>query len=333
MDNTAKGYIAGDSETQPNDFEGVVSPMLTVWRKLHIEVDRMQKWQGVKPAPDRTTATASSWASNGTWSSTLTLTSALPRGDNFYGGGFIRSGATQFDIATNTTSTITILHSVGAGPPTQSQIDSFVGHQFEVYDDDDRGSGNTMLELLPQGDVINADVKKAYAAAYIEIEEVPHSAEFNARPTIPFELNSSLVWPWTSLKSSQDLSGADRQEYWYTLLVMAYQYTESLDGDPSTESLELGRTVNHSLIYTNLSSVYVEAVREDALSVAPTGADISALVQRRISRVVAHELGHACGKGPIPDHAEGELMGDDADSEKFAPATILRFRSTSTWQK
>jgi hypothetical protein len=38
-------------------FRGGVSPLLTVWRRLNVEVDSMQMWTGNKPAPDRSVPT------------------------------------------------------------------------------------------------------------------------------------------------------------------------------------------------------------------------------------------------------------------------------------
>jgi hypothetical protein len=61
-DPNAAGYIAGDSAQQPPGFVGVVSPMLTVWRKLHIEVDTMTKWEGEKPGPDRVMVVGKEWS-------------------------------------------------------------------------------------------------------------------------------------------------------------------------------------------------------------------------------------------------------------------------------
>lgn len=334
MDKNAAGYIAGDTDQQPSGFSGVASPMLTTWRKLHIEVDTMTKWQGNKPSPDRTTATGTSWAADGTRRSTLTLSAALPQGADFYAGGFIKSGAVQFDIAGNTTTTITILHPGGATPPTEAELNSFIGQQFEVHDDDDRGAGNTLLDLLTQANVISADVKKAHAPAYIEIEEVPHSPEFNDNPTIPFELNAGTLYnPFTSLNDSQDMSGADREEYWYTLLVVAYQYTEGKDNDPLGEDLIRGLTVGHSFIWPNFSTVYMEAIRELTSLEAPFGSDITAPLARDFHRVVSHELGHACGIGNDEDHAEGGLMNKDADEDEFSAKTLRRFRMTPKWQQ
>ncbi len=330
MDNSASGYISGDSNQQPSGFNGVVSPMLTTWRKLHIEVDTMEKWQGDKPGPDRLMVTGVSWDKNNpNGSSVLTLSQNLPEGNNFYQGGFMASGNTKFDVTASTENTVKIFH--GSAQPTEAQYNAFIG-QFELRDDDDRAAGFDLIDLLPRSDAITETVKQAYAPAYIEIEAVPHSQDFNTRPTIPFEMNAGTLYnPFTSLDNSQDMGGADRNEYWYTLLVMAYQYRDANDNDPTPESLIRGLTISDSPIYPKISTVYVEAVR-DWLAGNRNDADFLQRLQRDIDRVVAHELGHAPGNGNDSDHNEGGLMGAGADEDEFSPATIRRFRQTPKWQ-
>jgi len=235
----------------------------------------------------------------------------------------------KFDVTASTGNTVKIFH--GSAQPTEAEYNAFIG-QFELRDDDDRGASFSLMDLLPRSDAITDTVKRAYAPAYIQIEAVPHSQDFNARPTIPFEMNAgTLLNPFTSLNNSQDMSGADRDEYWYTLLVMAYQYREPNDNDPTPESLIRGLTISDSPIYPKISSVYVEAVR-DWLAGNRNDPDFSERLQRDIDRVVAHELGHAPGNGNDPDHNEGGLMGGGADDDDFSPATIFRFRQTPKWQ-
>ena len=204
--------------------------------------------------------------------------------------------------------------------------------KFEVHDDDDRGSGNTMLDLMSQMNVITPKVVGAYAQAYIEIEEVPHSADYNRNPTIPFQLNinTPLYYPF-SLDDSQDMAGSDREEYWYTLLVVAYQYKESLDCDPVGPN-QLGITFYGNPLL-NLSTIYLEDIRDDAMTLPPNDEDVSAFIQDRVSSVVAHEIGHACGNGDTADHNEGGSMADNYRANAFSAKTILRFRSTPQWQR
>ncbi len=51
-DPDGSGFVDGNSEQQPNGFVGLVSPMLTVWRKLNIEVDSMDVVPSPRGVPD-----------------------------------------------------------------------------------------------------------------------------------------------------------------------------------------------------------------------------------------------------------------------------------------
>ena len=117
------------------------------------------------------------------------------------------------------------------------------------------------------------------------------------------------------------MGGADRKEYWYTLLVVAYQYRAPYDNDPAGESLIRGLTVGASPIYPRFSSMYVEAIR-DWIAGNRNDAGFMTKVQRDISRVAAHEIGHAPSNGNDADHDEGGLMGASADDDNFTPRRL-----------
>lgn len=344
MNKGAAGYIAGDSKQQPSGFNGVVSPMLTTWRKLHIEVDTMEKWAGDKPSPDRVMVTGVSWDKNNpSGNSVLTLSGVPSVPDNFYARGFIKAGGVQFNITSSTGNTVKIFH--GSNLPTDEQYNAFIG-SVELHDDDDRSAGTTMLDgsdllaFYAHGNVINDTLKKKYAPAYIEIEEAPHTAGYNTRPTIPFQINAGQLNLFTSLNDHQDMRGKDRETYWYHFVVMAYQYTPGPtpiintvggDNDPNGESGLDGGTIGDS-VQPYISVIFLERLR-DSFDGSRDDGDLLEKVNNRIDQVTAHEIGHAPGNGNDEDHAEGGLMGDGADGAEFMPATLYRFRSTSQWQQ
>jgi len=71
---TAAGYLDCDSETFPRNFSGVASPMLTVWRRLHLEIDSMNAVPETKPEPDHMNVTRLAWTAlskGGRWEKTL----------------------------------------------------------------------------------------------------------------------------------------------------------------------------------------------------------------------------------------------------------------------
>lgn len=329
MDKNAAGYVPFGDKQPTSGFNGVVSPMLTTWRKLHIEVDTMEKWAGDKPSPDRVMVTGVSWDKNNpSGNSVLTLSGVPSVPDNFYAGGFIKVENLQYDITSSTGNTVKIFH--GSNLPTDEQYNAFIG-SVELHDDDDRGAGNAMLDLLPQQNVINDKVKTTYAPAYIEIEEVPHNTQFNARPTIPFELNAASLNAFTSLNDHEDMRGSDRDDYWYHFVAMSYQYVNTQDIDPNDEAVLRGGTIG-SLLAPGISAIFVETIRDWRKNLRDDPEFLN-ILQTDINRVVAHEIGHACGNGNDEDHAEGGIMGASADDDKLAPQTIYRFRETSRWQQ
>ncbi len=331
-DSDGDGYVAsGDGVV--DGFDGAVSPMLTVWRKLHIEVDTMQKWQGDKPSPDRVMATGVSWVKNNPGGMSVLTLSGLPSvPDNFYLGGFIKSGNLQYDIISNTGNTIKIFH--GSNIPSDEQYDAFIG-SVEVHDDDDRSSGNSMLDgsdvlaLYSHGALINDWVKKRFTPAYIELEEIPHNSSNNSNSTVPFEINSSLN-VFTALNNHQDMSGEDREAYWYHFVVAAYQYTSSQDEDPNGEGTLLGGTTGNILL-PKISAIFTEEIRDNYYNIRNDSNYLSS-INTKIDHVTAHEIAHSPGNGPDADHAEQGLMGDNASEDDFKPATIERLRSTEKWQ-
>ena len=325
---------------QPNDeqvvgFIGRISPLLTVWRKLHVEVDSMQQWTSLKPSPDRTTAVGDFWQANSpnpTITSTLTLGSALPQGNNFYSGGYISSGAVNLEIATNTDSTITVLNPNGSTPLTVQEKEEFLNGEFDVFDDD--GAGLTMAEL-PKASLINDEVKKRFRRAYVEVEEVTPSP--TTRSQLPFELNNSVLNPFTSLDDNQDMPNSDRPEYWYHLLVGAYQGDVTSDADPESEDILLGATGAASLLYSinaHFSVVYSEPIRETkTVLLGAPGFETS--VQKVLEATIAHELAHCPGGlSAGSDHAEGGLMDAEGATDvqpEFSAATLRRIRMTPKW--
>ena len=344
MDKNAAGYVPSGYKQPSSGFNGVVSPMLTTWRKLHIEVDTMEKWAGDKPSPDRVMVTGVSWDKNNpSGNSVLTLSGVPSVPDNFYARGFIKAGGVQFNITSSTGNTVKIFH--GSNLPTDEQYNAFIG-SVELHDDDDRSAGTTMLDgsdllaFYAHGNVINDTLKKKYAPAYIEIEEAPHTAGYNTRPTIPFQINAGQLNLFTSLNDHQDMRGKDRETYWYHFVVMAYQYTPGPtpiintvggDNDPNGETGLDGGTIGDS-VQPYISVIFLERLR-DSFDGNRDDGDLLEKVNNRIDQVTAHEIGHAPGNGNDEDHAEGGLMGDGADGAEFMPATLYRFRSTSQWQQ
>jgi hypothetical protein len=317
------GYIGWDStQRTTSGFGGVLSPMLTVWRKLHVEADTMLKWTGNKPSPDRLVigagaATLSPVVVYDTAQQNVNVPNATLT-TNFYGGGYIFQDGNKYFINSNGIHTLTIR------PITGFSLD--VSAQFEIYDDDNES-------IIPRYNSVSVGVISKYVPAYISVEELPHVLSENSRTTIPFMINMESLYgepfyDYFQLAASQDMTGSDGYAYWYALLVSAYQHKASLDRDPNTESPRLGATTESiwstlnplSVALPTLSSIYAESIRDE---------DDRAVYH---DNVVAHELGHQPGhQSESTDHNEGGIMISDATKDDFSPTSLHRFRNTHRW--
>lgn len=317
---SGQGFVTPDDKSV-SGFNGAITPMLTVWRKLHIEVDSMQALIPPKASPDRTTATGDNWGTNGPFN-VLHLASSLPGGENFYEDGKIKSGGIEFQILQNDATSIT--HK--SANPSQSEKNAFLG-SFEVFDDDDSGTGHP----LPYANLITQGVKDKYKYAYIDI--VPRTT--NPTPDIPFELYSAtliynpfgdnITVPSSGSNNGFDSHADDQVGFWNHYIVAQYQGTKDESADPlgGDYGVVPGQTFWGGIVNPEFSTVYLEVVREVA---AATGASYSGF----LDKVVAHEIGHV--PAHLPGHPEDELMGDGAPGSNFSAESLRRFRKTAKWE-
>ena len=319
-DSDASGYVSPDDQ-QVSGFNGGISPMLTVWRKLHIEQDSMMAAPNPKPSPDQVRATGSYWERLAA-QSILHLSAELPKAANFYQGGKIKSGSVEFDFFENTAATITILHGK-SNVPTSAQFDAFIG-QFDVFDDDERGTG----PLLPNHELITEGVKAKYRKAFIELVNVEPSR--NKNKIIDFAVNASPYWPppATIFDNSKDMGGSDSVAYWYHFVTAAYQPNEAEDDDPNGEEALPGITVWSGSRATDFSAIFLETVR-DKMTLPLNDPNYLAKYKDRLDIVVSHEIGHVPKRQG--GHYEPGIMAANPETDFFAPESLRRFRKTPSW--
>jgi hypothetical protein len=350
--NVEAGYIK-PSDDQPNGFNGVVSPMLTVWRKLYLEIDSMTAVPTSGDQKNFEEGTIET-SSGSTLHLDISLTGPANRCEN---GHIDITGVGSFTIVSNTDNVAFDDDDVVVnGTPGSAAV----GKTFKIYDDDDKYLSTLGLPApLPKnGDhatIING-IQTKFAPAYIQIEDAS-ALGWNPNQTVNFYLNApgaglfgANVWDGAKdLPSSTD-------KFWTWLVVYGYQPSDpishpidpnAIDGDPDSENRLLGVTPAQRFggARFGYSVVFAEVVRDSAL-----GGSIAVNLQlplvanayRKTLRdlllgTTAHEMGHGPSNGSNDeDHAEGGLMQDGAApisgvGSDFTPKTINRFRERSQW--
>jgi len=327
---SAPGFVTADDQ-QVVGFNGKLSPLLTVWRKLHMEVDSMAAGPFLpenKESPDRIVATGHHWEKDYFGGDVLHLSTNLTEDINFYSGGYIKAGNVALMIWTNGANTITIDNRF-FGAATSDQKNLFIG-PIEIYDDDDLWVEE---KLLPNWTLITPGVKKTYSQAYIDIVE----RKINPNKSIPFE-NYSHYIPWfgfgpTSLNNSADYRD-DSHGFWSHFIIAAYQPPKAEANDPGGGQVggTEGITVWGSLTWYEFSAVFLETIRDTWIDLKFENS-INTTLQDRIDMVVAHEIGHEPGhKSENAVHLEPGLMNKFEQTPDISAKSIRRFRQTPRWQ-
>ena len=191
-----QGFVTPDDKAV-SGFNGSITPMLTVWRRLHIEVDSMEAVTTPKGSPDRVDAVGDHWVTDTSGlqhRQRLYLADSLPEGNNFYERGRLKAGGAEYKIYESGSNWVSLISEVQSAPA------GFIG-PVEIFDDDDQGLPGP---ALPKTGLITQGVKGKFKRAYIEIVERNH----NPRKTIPFALYSHPIWPF-NFNGTIDTNGDD----------------------------------------------------------------------------------------------------------------------------
>lgn len=351
-------YVSGDNEPVAGLSMGTVSDMLTVWRKLHIEIDSMESGPPASGDESNTvsgTITAYAPDTPTTGRSTLTLDRRLPdEEDRFKAGNITLSGAGVFEVKSNSDNLINDDTVEITGTPGNSVI----GQAFTIVDDDDFYLAEVGLsDPLPQdgsnATYINA-IRPKYAPAYIEVEDA-NALGFNPNKRIAFKLNEKTIGIGnvSHFDNAKDLN--DTQFFWAHTLVFGYQAQAEInllgdggDGDPNGEPPMLGGTPKTGISKNQsegYSVIFMEAVRDQEIS-SPIPENILNNQQSMdgyndrfvgtLLGTVAHEIAHSPGEQSAgSDHAEEGLMreGGARIDVDFSGASIKRFRKALGWSE
>lgn len=316
-------YVLRANPRSPKDAEvressAYVSPTLTVWRRMHVELDRMDvvKDNNVKgfvtklfpndPAPGFTRVRLDKNVSSamGVW--------PLGMADSFEGGRLkIASGA--FAVTNNTAylwgaDDITVR---GLVPP------GAIGMTYELQDDDHRHGFDEGTPIPPLDTRTVAD---RYLPAYI----VPDFTTLEATNRVkiaPFRAHiygvaGSHIRP---LFRFDHVAHEASETFWCVYVLAAFECVSLQDGDPDQE-FKTGGIVDE--IGTGQGAlIFLEGLNE--LSGTGNGG-----IRRATTPLgqgeqdsIAHELAHLLGA----DHPDGGLM--DQKSDQFTETSLAKMRS------
>jgi hypothetical protein len=270
----------------------VATPMLTVWRRLHLQVHSMGVISGNHAA-----GTIQGVAQDAGRSAVGVTERLFP--DRFQNGRLVVNGM-SFPILGNSARAIAV------EDPAGLLTTAVIGASFVAYDDDNlTGSGllhgdegsdvpAPNMELLADSDLPNENV---LAPAYIRPRY-----DLAGDGGLPFELN---------VDDSGDLFTDSMAymiaDYWGVPVIGAYQLAENKSNDPDEDR---GTILGQA--FKGVGSVlFLETIRDVGETLLDSGATTT-----------AHELGHVLGA----KHGQGGLMARDKEG-RFITQVAFSARS------
>lgn len=255
-----KGLALIDRNTQGSPTKTKTTQMLTIWRRLHIEVDSMGYVSG-NYVTGRVTAKSDAYklysrTYNGTFTN-IYVDTLLER-NRFQNGKlevYAIPDGESFIVGKN--SETNYLQIIGTAYP------DIVGAPFVVYDDDDF-NGNDGANLDGDGGEILAasrtdiifsrtlslmqasddPAKNVYAAAFIRPVYDGGGNTANDTTNLPFYLNNEDDEAGVNvpINNARNSGGNEADDFWVVYLQIAYQGARVMDNDPSSEIARLGVT-------------------------------------------------------------------------------------------
>lgn len=284
-----------------------VTDMLTVWRRVHVEMDSMGLVAGNQITGSIRRARPDT-ANNRT---EITVRQRLDVG-RFKGGLMTIAGVGAGTVVDNTRSTVTI-HGIVASS-------TVAGLSYVLVDDDDFNNDDTgKLDGDDTENVTAPDTslvqdsdnpsQNVFAPAYVR----PKYDIGDNNDLVPFVLNVAADTSAARIATYDfDTAATEASEdFWTVYLLGAYQYTTDYDADgPPGETTILGGVVD--LINGRGASVFNEVLRQGEINV-------TAILNN--ATVTAHEIGHLFNGM----HTQGGLM--DQLSTSFSDTTLDSIRT------
>jgi hypothetical protein len=313
VDNVGASKQVPADNNQKIGYNGLLSEMLTVWRRLWYEFDSMGPIPTSGPEKnfdDGVIAGIQTGVPAAGQSTIDTGRFLTDEEDRFEGGRIEIDGfPTPYEVIGNTDNALFDDEVVIDGTPGSGAV----GKSFKLYDDD--------TTVFPHALVEDWLLESAMKDAYIKPFNVGPSYVDN---NTPFNRNIDSATEMTNIAQvNKDLS--NNLDFWVVYLLAACQDAVSEDLDPDPEGGGSGKTTfGLARDDLNLGMIYLEDIREvEEAANVPSGT--------LEENVIAHEIGHQ-GSGGDEIHAHGELMSSNPDfatATKYDPKTIVLFRKES----
>lgn len=301
-----------------------LSPMLTAWRRVHVEVDRMANVIG--NAVTGQVAAVTTTPLRGT--STIDLGLNLPAPGALGTDGLLNrfEGGTITITVNGSSTAYSVISSTAAVSGNDRVVVSGIvpaaaqGQRYRLVDDDEaHGYGDGAEIPFPDTGRLVA----CFAPAYVlPVFDLP-----NVRPTVPFVLNtgSSAGDLLQLYRFDNNINFAEKQQtYWVVYVLGALQGPVGEDGDPDDSNND-GRLDEPGGIAVGTvdalngvgAVIYYEGLYERSGGRrVPTNS-----VGTGEQDVVAHKVAHLFGA----EHADGGIMSQT--SNVFTPHSLRKIRS------
>jgi uncharacterized repeat protein (TIGR01451 family) len=266
------------------NFSGKLTDMLTVWRRLHLEVDSMTRVVG-----NTVTGKLKEYVPRTQTSTQVTIKTDVSLNDSanrFENGTLIDKNGRSWPVISSGTAGGKLTVTVRKPAPNQKPP---LG-TFRLRDDDALIDGQDVPE--PDISTVNPAMKYAYVRALRDIDA------YNTRPEAPFILNMpSRLNSHNRDAQRWDTASLNANDFWVAYVLGAFQPVRESDNDPDSENELWGETPGDG---TGGSLIYLETCRDAALE---NGWNVQAAIQD----TVVHEVGHA-----VANSNEEPVTGWDA---------------------
>jgi hypothetical protein len=314
-----QNIVDSNNELPIRDAEQQVTPVLTVWRRLHLERDSMAALGGLNTLAGMITDVEAGPFPD---TSEVTINQALSDDGRYQcpAGTFpmpchLQVGMRQFDTSANTSgagSTVTVDNDAAGAPPNNAA--------FTLHDDD----SDDLLPALPENDLVqdtDAAATNVLAAAYIRPVADGGGAAANDQMDLAAHLNVELAGEPAQIAAGQNANGDN--DFWVSYTQMDFQGPLSNDNDPDGERDSVwgaGTIYGDTPRFGRASVLYRESYRDDC-----GGLDAAAFARSGIAVTIAHEIGHQF----FAQHTDLGIMDQGClkPDTTFSDASLNRIRS------